>query len=264
MKKLILQLAVAAAMTAPSSLMALTGLEIAQKVDAVDDGNNATATMLMVLIDKNGHERYRHLKRFSKDKGVDTLSSLYFIKPNDVKNTAFLTYDYKDSDKDDDQWLYLPALKKVKRIASTDKSGSFMGSDFSYADMTDRNVKDYNYKIKKEITLTSGHPAWILEVLPKKQKTIDEYGYKKSYMFVRKDNFMVAQAIHFLVDGKKKFMTVRKMKQIDGIWTNLEIEMKTKKGKQTTHATVLKISDVKYNQNLSEDFFTTRQIEKGL
>ena len=147
------------------------GLEVAKKVDAVDDGDNATSTLTMILIDKKGHQRVRSLKKFAKDKGVDTLSIIYFLKPNDVKNTAFLTYDYKDSNRDDDQWLYLPALKKTKRIASTDKSGSFMGSDFSYADMTDRNVEDYNYKIKKE-TVVRGKDVWILEVIPKTQKTI--------------------------------------------------------------------------------------------
>lgn len=247
----------------PSFVSAMTALEVAQKVDALEDGDNSTATMTMILIDKKGNKRVRSMKKFGKDKGEDTLSIIYFLKPSDVKNTAFLTYDYKDSAKDDDQWLYLPALKKTKRIASTDKSGSFMGSDFSYADMTDRNVQDYNYNIKKE-TKVKGHAVWILEVIPKTQKTVDEYGYKKSYMFVRKDNFMVMQAIHFLTDGKKKFMTVRKMEKIDGIWTGLEIEMKTKKGKKTTHATVLKMSDVKYNQNHKESFFSIRQIEKGL
>ena len=83
-------------------------------------------------------------------------------------------------------------------------------------------------------------------------------------MFVRKDNFMVMQAIHFLTDSKKKFMTVKKMALIDGIWTGLEIEMKTKKGKVTTHATVLKISNMKYNQKLEASYFSIRQIEKGL
>jgi len=83
-------------------------------------------------------------------------------------------------------------------------------------------------------------------------------------MFVDQESFMVVQAIHFLTDGKKKFMTVKNMEKIDGVWTALEIEMKTKKGKKTTHATVLKMTDVKYNQDLKESYFSVRQIEKGL
>ena len=65
---------------------------------------------------------------------------MFFLSPADVKDTGFLTYDYDEEGRDDDQWLYLPALKKTKRIASGDKSGSFMGSDFTYADMTDRLI----------------------------------------------------------------------------------------------------------------------------
>jgi len=263
MKNRILKITLLLSLVLPMSAFALTALEIAEKVDAVDDGDNSISTMTMILIDKKNNKRVRTMKTFGKDKGVDKLSIIYFLKPNDVKNTSFLTYDYKDSNKDDDQWLYLPALKKTKRIASTDKSGSFMGSDFSYADMTDRDVKAYNYKIKKD-TVVKGHKVWILEVIPKTQKTVDEYGYTKSYMFVRKDNFMVMQAIHFLTDGKKKFMTVKKMEKVEGIWTGLVIEMKTKKGKRTTHATILKISDIKYNQDLKESYFSVRQIEKGL
>ncbi len=265
MKTTSLKQALLLSLVLPLSLFSMDVMEIVKKVDARDDGDNQKSVLQMILIDKHGNQRLRHLQRFSKDKGEDIYTSIYFLKPNDVKNTAFLTYDYDDPKKDDDQWLYLPALKKSKRIASTDKSGSFMGSDFSYADMTKPNIEDYRYKIVKETKIQGGHEAWIIERTPKTQKIVDEFGYTKSYIFVRKDNFMVAQAIHFLNEGnKKKYMQVTDMKQIDGIWTALEIEMKTKKGKHTTHATVLKISDVKYNQNLKFDDFTVRRIEKGL
>ncbi|RLA74079.1 MAG: outer membrane lipoprotein-sorting protein, partial [Epsilonproteobacteria bacterium] len=123
-----------------SSLFAITGQEIAQKVHDRDEGDNSTANMKMILIDKNGKKRVRDLKKFTKEKGKDTLKLMFFLTPADVKNTAFLTHDFEDSDKDDDQWLYLPELQKVKRIVSSDKSSSFMGSDFTYSDMTDRNL----------------------------------------------------------------------------------------------------------------------------
>jgi outer membrane lipoprotein-sorting protein len=142
-----------------TSLFALTGQEIAQKVHDREDGDNSTSLMKMVLFDKNGNTRVRDLKTFTKDKGEDTLKLLFFLTPADVKNTAFLTYDYEDSSKDDDQWLYLPELQKVKRIASSDKSSSFMGSDFTYSDMTSRNVEDYTYKIMKE-PMVKGHKTW--------------------------------------------------------------------------------------------------------
>ncbi|HHB95077.1 MAG TPA: outer membrane lipoprotein-sorting protein, partial [Campylobacterales bacterium] len=84
---------------------------IMEKVDARDDGQTLEQDMLMVLIDKNGKQRTRDLKSYSKDFGADEHRTLFFKSPSDVKNTAFLTYDYDDASKDDDQWLYLPALK---------------------------------------------------------------------------------------------------------------------------------------------------------
>jgi len=139
-----------------------------------------------------------------------------------------------------------------------------MGSDFTYSDMTSRTIEDYSYKLVKE-SKVGKHKVWIIESKPKKQITIDETGYTKSYMFVRQDNFVVIRALHFMTDGgKKKYMDVKKLKKIDGIWVATEIEMKTKKGKQTLHTTILKFNNVKFNQDLSDNFFTVRQIEKGI
>jgi len=123
---------------------------IMEKVDARDDGQTIEQDMLMVLIDKDGKERIRDLKSYAKDFGKDEHRIMFFKSPADVKNTSFLTYDYDNPNQDDDQWLYLPALKKVKRIPSADKSGSFMGSDFSYFDMTDRDLENYDFKLLKE------------------------------------------------------------------------------------------------------------------
>ena len=236
---------------------------IMEKVDARDDGKTLEQDMLMVLINKNGDERTRDLKSYSKDFGVDEHRTLFFKSPSDIKNTAFLTYDYDDSAKDDDQWLYLPALKKVKRIPSTDKSSSFMGSDFSYFDMTDRDLENYDFKLLKE-TKVRGHDAWMIESTPRNQKVIDESGYKKSIAIVRKDNYVVVRAINFMTNGKKKYLDLTKIHEQDGIWLVDEMSMTTKKGKSTLHKTLLTFSNVKLNTPIKDEVFTTRRLEKGL
>lgn len=247
-----------------SSAFAITGLEIAQKVHDREDGDNSTSNMTMTLEDKSGQQRVRELKTFTKDKGDDELKLMFFLSPADVENTAFLTYDYDDSNKDDDQWLYLPELKKVKRIASSDKSSSFMGSDFTYSDMTNRNVEDYTYKVMKETSVDS-HKVWQMMVTPKTQKTIDETGYTKSIVFVRQDNFVIIQALHYVKIGNKlKYMKVLGLEKIDDIWSVTKMQMTTKKGKKTLHKTLFEFRDIKYNQDLSEDFFSTRTLKKGL
>jgi hypothetical protein len=237
--------------------------EVMTRVDDRDDGDDQTSNLQMVLIDKRGKQRIRELRSFTKDVGEDTHSMLFFLSPADVEDTGFLTYDYDEADRDDDQWLYLPALKKTKRIASSDKSGSFMGSDFSYADMTDRPLENYEFKLLQEGDV-DGHPVWVIESTPIDKDEIDETGYTKSIQFVRKDNDVVVRSKIWVKKGKRnKYMEVQELEQIDGIWVPTLVTMTTKNGKQTLHKTVLRTSNVKFNQELDLDDFSIRGLETG-
>ena len=240
---------------------------IMEKVDARDDGDNQVFDMKMILIDKKGKERIRKIHAFSKDKGEDKLKLMFFQHPPDVKDTAFLTFDYEDPDKDDDQWLYLPALRKTKRIASTDKSGSFMGSDLTYSDMTSRNLEDYDYSFyeKAKEKQVKGVKTWVIWSVPRSKNIIEETGYEKSLLFVRQDNFFVIRALHWVRDGGyKKYIDIKKLDLIDGIWVATEMHVTKKKGKNTVHKTILNLSNVKFNQGLEFDMFSVRRMEKGL
>ena len=238
--------------------------EIMEKVDARDDGDNQTADMEMILIDKRGNQRVRKIATFSKDQGADELRLMFFEHPADVKDTSFLTYDYDEPDKDDDQWLYLPALRKTKRIASSDKSGSFMGSDLNYADMTVRNLDDYDFTLKKEMDV-KGVKTWLIESIPRSKKVIKETGYKKSFIFVRQDNYVVIRAVNWVKDGGYlKYVDVRRLELIDGIWVATETHVTKKRDKKTVHKTILKFNNVKFNQKLDYEMFSIRRMEKGL
>lgn len=245
----------------------LSGRDIMQKVKDRDDGENAVMDMQMVLINDSGDTRERHIRSFRRnapDNPKDTQSIMFFLSPANVEDTGFLTYDYDDGSKDDDQWLYLPALKKVKRIAAADKSGSFMGSDFTYADMSSPDLDDYTYEVMKE-TEVDGHKVWQILSTPKTEDEIKRTGYSKSVSFIRQDNYVVVRAVNWLdKGGRLKFMEVKKLELIDGIWTPLEMVMTTKKGKHTEHASVLRWDDVKYNQPMDDDLFTQRRLSQGL
>lgn len=247
-----------------SAYAAMSARDIMQAVDDRDDGDNRVADMKMVLIDKNGDTRVRTIRSYDKDKGEDKQRIMFFLSPADVEDTAFLTYDFDAYEKDDDQWLYLPALRKTKRIASSDKSGSFMGSDFNYSDMTRKNLDAYDFKMLKEDEVR-GDKVWLIEALPRSREEIDESGYEKSVLFVRQDNFVVVRAVHWVNEGNKlKYLDVGRLEQVDGVWTILEMSMTTKKGKTTLHKTELSFDNVRYNQDLSEQMFTIRRLEKGL
>ena len=245
-------------------VFALSGREIMEKVNARDEGDRSTGEMEMILIDKKGKKRVRKLKTFGRKKDKDTQSLMFFLSPADVKNTGFLTYDYNESGKDDDQWLYLPALRKTKRIAAGDKSGSFMGSDLNYSDMTTPDLDLYDYTLMKE-TEVRGNKVWQIKAVPKSKDEAKKSGYSKSVIFIRQDNYVMIRAVRWVYKKRRnKYLDVKKLEKIDGIWVSTEMHVTTKTGKKTLHKTILKQKNIRFNQDeVNANFFTVRRLEKG-
>jgi len=126
------------------NLFAISNQEVANKCEAVMDGfKDSSSNMKMTLINANNQKRKRQMKIIVLEKESGNKSLMTFLSPADVKGTKFLNYEHIN--KDDDQWLYLPAIKRIKRIASKNKSGSFMGSEFSYEDLSSFNVKKIHF-----------------------------------------------------------------------------------------------------------------------
>ena len=142
-----------------------------------------------------------------------------------------------------------------------------MGSDLTYSDMTSRNLEDYDYTFyekarEKEV---NGVKTWVIWSAPRSENIVEETGYEKSLLFVRQDNFFVIRSLRWVQDGGyKKYMDIKKLDLIDGIWVATEMHVTKKKGKNTVHKTILKFSAVKFNQNLDFDIFSIRRMEKGL
>ena len=249
----------------PEKVFALNGREIMEKVNARDTGDRSITEMEMILIDKKGNKRVRKLKTFGLEKGKDSLSLMFFLSPADVRNTGFLTFDYDESGKDDDQWLFLPALRKTKRITAGDKSGSFMGSDLNYSDMTSPDLNLYEYTLMKE-TEIKGQKVWQIKSVPKTKAEAEKSGYSKSVVFIRQDNYVMIRGVRWVHKKKRnKYLDVRKLEKIDGIWVSTELHVTTKSGKKTLHKTILKQKNVHFNQDeVNEDLFSIRRLEKGL
>ncbi len=246
----------------------ITAPEVMKKMDNRDDGQTMRSDITMVLVNKKRQKRIRKIKNISKDYGKDTKKIVFFLSPADVKNTAYMSFDWDDPGKEDDSWLYLPALKKVKRIASSDKSSAFMGSDFSYSDINGITIENWDYTFVKESMLVDGFDTWVIQGVPKdskKKKVMDETGYLKSLMWIRKDNFMVVKAKYWVKKGHKiKFLKAGDIKKIDGIWTACKMTMITTAKGRVEHTTLLKISSVKYNTDIDDARFTTLSMERGL
>lgn len=250
------------------SLLAMSPLEVMQNNDNLEDGNSSKGLTTMTLIDRKDRERVRELQMYSKDFGEDVKSVSFFLTPADVKGTGYLNFDWQDEATDDDSWLYLPALQKVKRIAAGDKSGSFMGSDFSYADINGTNIDWYNYEFINELAEVNGKPAWHIQSTPKPElskQVYKETGVKQSEIWILKENFVQVKAkITMTKGGKTKYFQASELEQIDGIWTAKRMQMVTTKAGKKVHASVLQVKQIAYNVDVADNLFTTSAMQRGI
>jgi outer membrane lipoprotein-sorting protein len=235
--------------------------QVAVNSDEREDGNDETAEMEMTLINKRGQQRVRKIVTYRKDFGEDSKSVMFFLEPADVKGTGFLSWNYDDESKDDDQWLYLPALKKVRRISSSGKADYFMGTDFTYSDMGDREIDDYTYShLGTEVI--DGIECYHLERLPKDDDVIDETGYSRTETWIRPDNWMMMKAVFFDKKGKLlKELAVSDFEEINGIWVAKTLHMNNI---QKKHQTYLKFSNNQFNTDLDDNLFSQRQLQRGV
>lgn len=168
------------------------GLEIAQEADRRDSGFvDSKADLTMLLKNRNGDESIRNIRISTLEvEGDGDKSMSIFDKPFDVKGTAFLSFSHKNDS--DDQWLYLPALKRVKRIASRNKSGSFMGSEFAYEDVSSQEVEKYTYKYLGE-EACGDRQCFMIERFP-----VDEYsGYTRQVAWVDAQEYRPAKIVFY-------------------------------------------------------------------
>ncbi|MCP4401881.1 MAG: outer membrane lipoprotein-sorting protein [bacterium] len=244
-----------------AELSEIDARQVAVNNDRQEDGDDATTDLEMTLINKRGQERKRKVISYRKDYGKDEKTVMFFKKPADVKDTGFLTWSYDDADTDDEQWLYLPALKKVRRISSSKKADYFMGTDFTYSDMGDRNTDDYDYKhLGTEVI--DGIECYHIESTPKDKKTIKDTGYSRSEVWIRPDNWLMVKAKFYDKKGKYlKELLAGDIEEIDGIWTAKTMHMVNE---QKNHQTIFTFSNHAYNTGLEDDIFSQRRLTKGV
>ncbi len=198
------------------------GLEIAREMKARESGfGNYIADMKMVLISVAGKETVRQLHVRTREVANDGNQSLaIFDSPADVKGTGFLTHTHIN--RDDDQWLYLPSLKRVKRISPSNKTAPFMGSEFSYEDLTSYEVENYTYQYIGEEKL-DGVDCYLLDRFP-----VNEYsGYSRQRVWVEKGRYL-ALKLDYYNKKNKKIKTLRSgkfSKYLEKYWFANEMKM---------------------------------------
>ncbi len=238
----------------------LTGMEIMTKVDERDDGDDQRSSAIFQLTNKRGQKRIRDTIRLWKDyngkNGLDAKMITFFNSPPDIKGTGFLSWSYWDDNKDDDQWLYLPALRKVRRISSSNKGDHFMGTDFTYDDMGERKIEEDNHTLLKNDNYNDTI-CYVVESISKKKK----YIYSKKITWVDKQNWIPLKVDYFDRKGKALKTLNIKWKLVDNIWTWGKAEMANH---QTGHKTIIEIKDIKINTGIEDGILMERTLKRGL
>ena len=257
MKKLLLILLAFSAFPLMAETAEEKGLAIAREVDARDTGwGDFQAAMSMLLKNRHGEESLRQMRVKSLEVENDGDKSLIiFDQPRDVKGTALLTFSHKV--KDDDQWLYLPALKRVKRIASRNKSGPFMGSEFAFEDLASQEVEKYTYKFIRDDEL-DGKPVFVMERYP-----VSKYsGYTRQLVWIDKERYIPLK-IEFY-DRKNallKVLVFRGYRQyLDKYWRADEMFMDNK---QTGKSTLLTWKNYQFRTGLKDSDFTRNSLKRA-
>ncbi len=233
------------------------GLALSVEAKARDLGwGDSQADMKMLLKNQHGQTSIRLMSIKSMEQKNDGDKSLtVFGSPKDVKGTAFLSFSHPTAN--DEQWLYLPALKRVKRISSRNKSGSFMGSEFSFEDLTSFEVEKYDYKYIKD-DKHNNLDCWVIENYPK-----DKYsGYKKRVVWLDKKEYR-AQKIDFY-DRKNtllKTLTLKDYKQyLNKYWRASTQEMVNH---QSGKSTYLNWENYRFKTNLNDKDFNKNALKRA-
>ena len=217
-------------------------------------GSDLRTKVLMELINKDGQKRIRELTMLRKDyeEGGNQKYFMYFHKPADVKDTTFMVYKY--TNKDDDRWLFIPAINLVKRIAANDKYSSFVGSDFTYEDVSGRKPDEDNHTLLRKEQL-NGKNCFVVESIPKGASE-----YTKRISWIDETNFLPLKEEFYDKQNElyREFLA-QEVKDINGIFT---ITKRTMKNTKTGHRTEATFQEVEYNSGIEDDVFSERYLRR--
>ena len=215
-------------------------------------------TLTLKIYDAKGRERTRQITTASKKFNAINKTILKFTAPPDVKGTAMLIFDYNS--KADDMWMHMPAIRKTRRIVSSEKGKSFMGSEFTNADMSKPNMNNFNYKILASETY-KGHSCWKIETKCKDDDIEDENGYSKKIAWIEKGTYLCHKIEFYDFSGElhKKQTIEHYKKQSNGKYFAFYMKMENK---QNGRKSIMTINKFQIGSSLTESKFTPAMLEK--
>jgi predicted RND superfamily exporter protein/outer membrane lipoprotein-sorting protein len=241
---------------------AMTPQEIARRSFETSKVSDSTSESTFRLINASGQERVRqtHGSTLLVPGTTDNQRLVIFDSPADVKGTKTLLIERSKSD--DDMWIYLPAMKKVRRLVATNKKDSFVGTDFSYGDVIGHRVEDWTHKLLKEESV-DGKKCWVLESTPARPEVADNSGYSKRVGWIDQESFVAIKGESYDLNGQllKKF-SAKKIEKVDAKnskWQPMELMAENV---QSGHKTILEFRNFKAGVGVKSDLFTSRSLER--
>jgi len=232
---------------------AITGREVMDRAKKSNQSDTQVTDIHMLLIDKKGKEQERAIKIWA-EQGAEDRSLTRFTKPRSVAGVGFLVLSEGGHAK---RWLYLPKTKKTRMIPEGDKNKAFMGTDFTYYDLSPHDLGNESFDPVTEETI-DGHACYVVRG---RSKTPESSLYGDVVKFVRKDNYVPIRVDFYDKSGKLlKRSTVLDLQKIQGNWTPMKMRMHNV---QTNHKTVMTVKKVEYDVKIPDKIFSKTNLEKG-
>jgi outer membrane lipoprotein-sorting protein len=252
-------LALVAVLAGTAGAQEPTALAIMQKNRELHRAKDEQETLGVKIVDRSGGIKQRRLVRLTLAM-PDGLNKVLvrFTAPRDIANTGLLIWEARNGD--DDQWLYLPGAKKVKRVAASGKKNRFLGTDFAYEDLRPEAIGAHRYESAGSETL-EGQDCWVVEAFPATPRQAADSGYSKRRLWVRKDTTQIVKREFYDTKGRlEKVQTDRRLVNVRGsLWRADEIEMLDV---QTNGRTVLTLEKRALDTGLKDSVFTETELAR--
>ncbi|MBN2250962.1 MAG: outer membrane lipoprotein-sorting protein [Candidatus Altiarchaeota archaeon] len=236
----------------------LTAQEIMRNADTSLIPSDVQADVTMTLVNRAGSRRVREISLISMEENDLNKMVMHFQSPADVKGTGFLLIESDSGETD--MWLYLPELTKVRRIVSSSRTDSFMGSDISYSDMEDRRVDEYRF-VRYQDEKVNGEECYVVEAIPVSQAVADDTGYIKIVYWISGNKRIPLQAIFFDLRGAYvKRMRVDAVEHIGDTWIPTRVVVEAT-GQE--HRTIMELQNVQIDKRPDDLYFTQQYLQRG-
>lgn len=230
--------------------------QIADRASHSVDLESMEMVATLTIQDSKGNERVRQIATATKKFDGATKTMMKFLSPAEVKGTTMLIYDYEG--KEDDMWVYLPALRKTRRIVSSEKAKSFMGSEFSNADMSKPNMDDFSYKLLGSET-ANGKDCWKIESKCLDEDIEDENGFSRKIVYIEKSTYLPQKMEYYDLDGELyKIMTISDYrKQSNGEYFAYSMIIENIQNKRKS---IMKVDKFQMGSSMSESSFSAANL----